>query len=190
MYVTKLFFKKKNNRKSKLGISLITDRLRREWGDSGWREFSEKLEALCVVFGVVLQGVVHPSKFIKLFTSTVHTLLYITMPQWYWLKSDVLLSDELGGNMWKKNQETLVFQCQPCGSIWALHSRHNVAERSGLMQWQTLNSEINFFLNLKNFQYSTGLILCFSLLNSCLVDILFLHSAIFYWVSMTLQKLC
>lgn len=139
--------------KSKLGISLTTDCLRREWGDSGWREFSEKLEALCVVFGVVLQGVVHPSKFIKLFTSTAHTLLYITMPQWYWLKSDVLLSDELGGNMWKKkkNQETLVFQCQHCRSIWALNSRHNVAERSGLMQWQTLNSEINFFPEFEEF---------------------------------------
>lgn len=176
--------------KSKLGISLITDCLRREWGDLGWRGFSEKLEALCVVFGVVLQGVVHPSKFIKLFTSTVHTLLYITRPQWYWLKSDVLLSDKLVEICEKKNQWTLASQCEHCRSIWALNSRHNVAERSGLCSDRTLHSEINFFLNLKNFQYSTGFILCFSLLNSYLVSILFLHSAIFYWVPMTLQKVC
>lgn len=51
----------------------------------------------------------------------------------------------------KKNQETLVFQCQHCRSIWALNSRHNVAERSGLMQWQTLNSEINFFPEFEEF---------------------------------------
>ena len=108
--------------KSKLGISLTTDCLRREWGDSGWREFSEKLEALCVVFGVVLQGVVHPSKFIKLFTSTAHTLLYITMPQWYWLKSDVLLSDELGGNMWKKK----------ISALCAKNKDHYVLERAAL----------------------------------------------------------
>ena len=76
----KIFFLKKNM-KSKLGISLITACLRREWGDSGWREFSEKVEVLRVLFAAVLQGVVHPSKFIKLLTSTGHILLYTTMPQ-------------------------------------------------------------------------------------------------------------